>query len=124
MILLDTNIIIYLHNNKLGEKAKDILQNSSLCTCNIIIAEVLGFRNIDVEDAKYFKVLFVSMKNFIFDKEVTEKVIELRRNHNIKLPDAIIAATVLVNNLEFWTHNTNDFKNLPELRLFDPFVEE
>jgi predicted nucleic acid-binding protein len=122
MILLDTNIVIYLHDTQLNAPVLDTLRNSTLDTCNIIIAEVLGYKFIDPEDIKYFEGLFATMKNHIFDKEVTDKVIELRQTTNIKLPDAIIAATTLINGLVLWTHNTEDFKNVPKLQLFDPVL--
>ncbi len=120
MILLDTNIVIYLHGARLDASVADMLRNSTLDTCNIIIAEVLGYKLIDPEDAQYFRDLFATMKNHIFNKAVTDKVIELRQTSSIKLPDAIIAATALVNDLVLWTHNTDDFKNVPKLQLFDP----
>lgn len=120
MILLDTNTIIYLRNNQLDERAVDILRSSSLGTCNIVIAEVLGYKAMDQEDAGFFRDFFDSMKNYAFNKEVTEKVIELRKTTNIKLPDAIIAATALVNNLVLWTHNTKDFESVHSLKTFDP----
>ncbi len=120
MILLDTNVVIYLHGAQLDETVAEKLRNSTLDTCNVIVAEVLGYKSIDPEDAKYFEDLFATMKNHIFDKEVTSKVIELRQTTSIKLPDAIIAATALVNGLILWTHNTDDFKNVPKLQLFDP----
>ena len=120
MILLDTNIVIYLHGAQLSDAVTDKLRESALNTCNIIISEVLGYKSIDPEDVKYFEDLFATMRNNIFDKEVTSKVIELRQTTNITLPDAIIAATALVNGLVLWTHNTEDFKNIPKLQLFDP----
>lgn len=120
MILLDTNILIYLRNGRLNEKSIDLLRSSTLASCNIIVAEVLGFKLIDRDDAAYFKGLFESMKNLPFDDAVTEKVIELRQTVNIKLPDAIIAATALSNNAELWTHNTDDFRAVAGLQLFDP----
>jgi predicted nucleic acid-binding protein len=120
MILLDTNIVIYLHGTQLEDEVTDKLRNSSLDTCNVIIAEVLGYKFIDPEDAKYFEDLFSTMNNHIFNEQVTSKVIELRQTTNIKLPDAIIAATALVNGLILWTHNTDDFKNIPKLQFFDP----
>lgn len=123
MILLDTNLVIYLRNGQLDHTALEVLRNSSLDTCNIIVAEVLGFRFADPEDAQYFEALFATMKNHIFDKEVTRKVIELRQSTAIKLPDAIIAATALVNDLVLWTHNTDDFKKVPKLRLYDPLSD-
>jgi predicted nucleic acid-binding protein len=122
MILLDTNIIIYLHGAKLEDAVADKLQNTNLDTCNIIIAEVLGYKYIDPEDARYFEDLFATMKNHILNEEVTNKVIELRQTTNIKLPDAIIAATAIVNGLVLWTHNTDDFKSISKLQLFDPLL--
>jgi predicted nucleic acid-binding protein len=59
------------------------------------------------------------MRNYIFDREVTSKVIGLRRATSIKLSN-VIAATALVNELELWMHNLDDFKHVPKLRLFDP----
>lgn len=120
MILLDTNIVIYLHGSQLSDEIGNRLKSTTLDTCNIIIAEVLAYEFIDPEDAKYFEDLLASMKNHLFDRVVTGKVIELRRSINIKLPDAIIAATALVNDLELWTHNIADFEKVPDLRLFDP----
>lgn len=120
MILLDTNVVIYLHGAMLEDSVADKLRNSTLDTCNIIVAEVLGYKRMEPEDAEYFKSLFGTMRNHLLDKEVTNKVIELRQKTNIRLPDAIIAATALVNDLVLWTHNTDDFKNVPGLQLFDP----
>jgi len=120
MILLDTNIVIYLHGGQLEDEVRDELRSSSLDTCNIIIAEVLGYNFADSEDAEYFEKLFSTMNNYMLDKEVTNKVIALRKTTKIKLPDAIIAATALVNDLTLWTHDTGDFKGISKLRLFDP----
>jgi hypothetical protein len=122
MILLDTNIVIYLHGAQLEDEIADTLQNSSLHTCNIIVAEVLGYKSIDLEDIKYFENLFATMNNHIFDKEVTAKVIELRQTISIKLRDAIIAATAIVNGLVLWTHNVEDFEKVSKLSLFDPLA--
>jgi predicted nucleic acid-binding protein len=119
MILLDSNIIIYLRDPILGEKIANQLHGSRLHTCNIVIAEVLGYNAIEDVDAQYFEDLFATMKNHAFDDAITDKVIEIRRTVNIKLPDAIIAATALTNNLTLWTHN-DDFNDVPNLRLFDP----
>jgi toxin FitB len=123
MILLDTNIVIYLRNAVLSDESVSLLRANTLATCNIVIAEVLGFGSIDREDISYFRDLFESMKNLSFDDVVTERVIELRRSMNIKLPDAIIAATALANDAELWTHNLDDFKTVSGIRVFDPLTE-
>ncbi len=62
------------------------------------------------------------MKNCQFDDKVTKIVIELRKRYTIQLPDAIIAATALVNDLSLCTHNLEDFEQISDLLLFDPLV--
>ena len=123
MILLDSNIVIYLRDPILGEKIVGLLQNQRLDTCNIVVAEVLGFNGLENKDARYFVDLFDSMKNHLFNEEVTQKVIDIRRNTSLQLPDAIIAATAIVNKLTLWTHNTEDFKAVRDLKPFDPLFD-
>jgi toxin FitB len=52
--------------------------------------------------------------------EVINKTIEIRKSKKINLPDAIIAATSIVNNLILITRNTADFKNIIGLQVIDP----
>ena len=120
MILLDSNILIYLRDPEQGEAIVHHINSSRLATCNVIISKVLGFRGLEKSDAAYFERLFAAMTNYPFDDSVTRTVIELRRNHSIQLPDAIIAATAIVNNLTLWTRNTDDFNKISSLKLFDP----
>lgn len=122
MILLDSNVVIYLRDPKWGEKILSQIEDERLATCNVVIAEVLGFRGLEKSDTRYFEQLFVTMKNHEFDDTVTRIVIELRKHHTIQLPDAIIAATALVNDLSLCTHNTEDFEKIPDLLLFDPLI--
>jgi predicted nucleic acid-binding protein len=122
MILLDSNIVIYLRNPSWGEKILRQVEDERLATCNVVVAEVLGYKGLGKPDASYFEQLFETMKNCQFDDRVTKMVIELRRRHTIQLPDAIIAATALVNDLSLCTHNTEDFEKIPDLLLFDPLI--
>ena len=122
VILLDSNIVIYLRNPKWGEKIFSQIEDERLATCNVVVSEVLGFKGLEKSDADYFERFFVTMKNFQFDDTVTKMVIELRRRHTIQLPDAIIAATALTNDLSLCTHNVEDFEKIPDLLLFDPLI--
>ena len=70
----------------------------------------------------------IVLKNFIADsfvfeleQEIKEKTAELRKTYSIKLPDAIIAATALVNNLTLLSRNTKDFNKIEGLMLQNPF---
>jgi predicted nucleic acid-binding protein len=49
-----------------------------------------------------------------------KQLIELRMAHKIKLPDAIIAATALVNGLGVVSRNASDFNKVPGLDVVDP----
>ena len=51
--------------------------------------------------------------------DVVNKAIELKRSRKIKTPDAIVAATALVFELNLLTRNTKDFDWL-QLALINP----
>jgi hypothetical protein len=52
---------------------------------------------------------------------MVKKVISIRQNHKIKLPDAIILATSLVNNYSLITANVDDFINIDiSLEIINP----
>lgn len=81
--------------------------------------ELLGFNAPD----EHYKTL----SNFINDATVldlTDSVVDatiaIRKKHKTKLPDAIIAATVLVYDLVLISRNISDFKNIDGLQIIDP----
>lgn len=100
---------------------------------NIVIDALNGVEAADAEYAKYERVLIsrvtwievligagqvdADVRDFLGGRfeiipiglEVAEKTVELRRSHRIRLPDAIIWATALVNNAILVTRNTKDF---------------
>jgi predicted nucleic acid-binding protein len=53
--------------------------------------------------------------------EIIDTTIEVRKNHKIKLPDAIIAASALVNRLTLISRNTKDFQNIGGLNCVNPY---
>lgn len=64
--------------------------------------------------------IFLSVAHILsLDNDITNETIALRRAHKIKLPDAIIAATAIVNNLTLVTHNTKDFTQITGLSLIN-----
>ena len=52
--------------------------------------------------------------------DIADECIIIRKVHKTKLPDAIIAATALVNNLTLITRNISDFKNIEDLKVINP----
>jgi predicted nucleic acid-binding protein len=83
--------------------------------------EVLGFNLQSGED--YQIVVDFINDNMVYnlDEPIINKTIELRKKYKIKLPDAIIAATALCNDLAIVSRNTDDFKKIKELKIINPF---
>jgi predicted nucleic acid-binding protein len=56
------------------------------------------------------------------DKQISEKSIELieyyKLSHGLQIPDAIIAATAIVYQIELYTYNVRDFDFIPNLVLY------
>jgi len=52
---------------------------------------------------------------------LAEKTIELRTSSSISLPDAVIAASALSLDATLVTRNEEDFTQVTELRIFNPF---
>jgi hypothetical protein len=70
--------------------------------------------------------LLESAKIYHVDEDIANKAIELRRKTSIKLADAVIAATAILNNLNnlrLATRNVNDFKGVEKLEVINPFKE-
>jgi predicted nucleic acid-binding protein len=55
------------------------------------------------------------------DQSIKLKTIEIRKKFKLKLPDAIIAASALVNNHILITNNLTDFNKVSKLKVIDPF---
>ncbi|MFN3849522.1 MAG: PIN domain-containing protein [Spirosomataceae bacterium] len=65
--------------------------------------------------------IFVDESNIIgLNDEVIEKTIEIRRNVKVKLPDAIIAASAIVNDFTLISDNDSDFLRIPHLKYINP----
>jgi predicted nucleic acid-binding protein len=119
--LIDTNTIIDAQMKKLPENGllflADII-NEDFTISFITYIEFLGYK-----DTTKASEDFIALANVIeVNKEIIDTCISLRRIRNIKLPDAIIAATALVYNLSIVSHNTSDFQNIKGLNVIDPYT--
>lgn len=124
--LLDTNIAIYYIDNKLPDTAADFVDGILKVECNLSIItkmELLGWQAPTLKDLQTIENFVLESSIFLLSDAVVQKVIEMRRTHKIKLPDAIIAATALVHNLTLVSRNDQDFKPLKGLLYFNPFTD-
>ncbi len=55
--------------------------------------------------------------------QVVQKAIEINRSIKIKLPDAVIAATAIVNDFTLISRNDDDFEKVPGLKYLNPFSD-
>ncbi|TVR78458.1 MAG: type II toxin-antitoxin system VapC family toxin [Chitinophagaceae bacterium] len=118
-LLFDSNIIIYLSKKLLDARAFTKIEDVP-CISVITYMEVMGYR-FKYKSEKEFIENFCTIAHLIeLDKSIVTRVVKLRSENNIKLPDAIIAATALEANMTLITHNASDFKGISGLNLLDP----
>ena len=123
MYLVDTNILIYCFNNDIPMDSVDKIEEIFSQHFNISIItkmEFLGFRGHNENSFKQAKSFIMNANAIGLDDVISDRVVDIRRSHNIKLPDAIIAATAIENDLILVTRNTDDFKNT-SVKLYNPF---
>ncbi|MBW8050027.1 MAG: type II toxin-antitoxin system VapC family toxin [Cytophagales bacterium] len=119
-LLFDSNIIIYLSKGLLD--AKEFTNAEDVPHISVITyMEVMGYRFKRVKEKRFIEKFCADAYILSLDDEIVNKVIALRKEKNIKLPDAIITATALKNKMQLITRNTVDFKNIKGLNLFNPF---
>nr|AGS52115.1 nucleic acid-binding protein [uncultured bacterium contig00029] len=118
--LLDTNVVIDFMAKNLPassqQKVADIIDDEANISL-ITKIELLSY-----SDVEQNVIDFVYSSNvLILSDKIVNKTIELRRKHKKKLPDTIIAATALVNNLTVATRNVTDFVDFDNLSVWNPW---
>lgn len=122
--LIDTNVAIEYIGETLPEKALSLLDGIIDARFYISVInkiELLGFGSItEDEELKFLEFINAA---FVLDlnEDVVNSTIEIRRQYKTKLPDAIIAATALVNQLTIITRNTRDFDKIEAVKVLNPY---
>jgi len=122
-ILIDTNIAIGYIGNRLNVQSMDKLDslfNNQYHLSVINKIEMLGYPDLNKNEEEKFKLLINHSIMHPIDDKTIEMTINIRKKNRIKLPDAIIAATCLINRLDILTLNTKDFENIEGLKVFLP----
>ncbi len=122
--LIDSNIIIDYTSGLLPQHASDFVEdvfNRAFVISVVVKVEVLGY------DDPFEKQLY--MEEFIraaliipLNDAVVQQAIVLKRKYKkLKLGDAIIAASALINDLTVVTRNVADFKGVENLHFINPW---
>lgn len=117
MIVLDTNIFIYLADRTLQGT---IIGQHLPAHASVTRIEALGFDELSVAQASLLRNLFARSTEFDLSPAIVERAIQLRQVKKMRLGDAIIAATALEADAELWTANTRDFQGINDLRIHNP----
>jgi hypothetical protein len=117
--LLDSNIIIYSGLEKFSF-LRELFYEENVFISDITILEVLGFSRITPEQEEYFKDVFSIINRISISNEIITEAIRLRKNFNLSVGDAIIAATAKVHNLSLYTNNESDFSGITFLNIVNP----
>jgi predicted nucleic acid-binding protein len=124
--LWDTNIAVYYLQQHLPSKAEklidEMLEINTPRLSVISEIELLCWKMASEKDIKIINAFLMEVYIIELEKDIKLKTVEIRKTYTLKLPDAIIAATALVNNLTIITRNTKDFTAISQLKILDPFI--
>ena len=117
MILLDTNIFIYLAK---GTLATEKISGTDIAHASITKIEALGFSTLPANELLLLSSLFDESQALDLSNLVITQAIKLRQAKKMSLGDAIIAATAIEHNLELWTANMDNYKHIENLKIINP----
>lgn len=67
---------------------------------------------------KFISLFEIIELNKSISNIATELIFEYSKSHNLDIPDSLIAATAMENNLKLYTLNIKDFRFIKSLKLF------
>jgi predicted nucleic acid-binding protein len=105
-ISLDTNIIIDYTKRKDNFLSKvDISKKRNIIISIITQIELLCFKKLDLEDEIYIKFILNNFEIIPLEQNIALIATSLRREKNLKIPDAIIVSTAVVHNAVLITND-------------------
>ena len=122
LILCDTGIFFDLfHQDPNVCRELDHLGFSRLLISSVSVAET--YYGMKKRETRETRELVKRFSIYHTDKEVSRKFLQLMLaypDHRMAIPDAFIAATALVANVELFTLNRKDFDYVEGLKLYNP----
>jgi predicted nucleic acid-binding protein len=121
--LIDTSAVIKYLNETLpanGLSLMDKIVDKESIISFIAEIELQAWSPPNQEDLKIYQ-FFVSSSTVIgVDDNIIKETIKIRKS--FKLPDALIAATAITNNMTLIADNDKDFKQVTELKYINPNI--
>ena len=118
--LIDTNILIYILQGK--PQVKYFAESEVLTISFITEMEILGKYQIPESERRIIENALRHCYIIEIDDRIKQSAINIKQQNRMKLPDAIIAATAIKNNIALVTADKG-FKNIADLDLLMIDVE-
>jgi len=112
-IVVDTSLIINLFNGI--NEVQELISDRDLFVSVISEIEVLSFPHILPKDSELLKSFLSQCYIVDIEPAIKEITIAIRSKLNIKLPDAVIAATAIYHDLPLFTMDKG-FRKIPDLQ--------
>lgn len=124
MILCDTNILIEFYKNNSTIVNELRLIGADRLAISIITQAELYYGAINKAELLKIQKHLNLLPNLPIDNQVSAQFIQLMEryslSHKLAIPDALIAATALVNNVSLYTLNLKDFRFIEGINLYIP----
>jgi predicted nucleic acid-binding protein len=122
-LVFDSSTLILFLNDALPEAAVELLnvnlQSGLAFVSAIVRAEVLAWREHSDASLTAARALLDVCHLVPVSAAVADEAARIRRETGLKLPDALIAATALLQPATLVTANGRDFRRVPELVLIE-----
>ena len=124
MILCDTNILIEFYKD--NPSVKTVFREAGIANLAISTVTIgeLYFGARDKGELRKIKKHLALLTQLQITAEISKSFINLLESyalsHRLSLPDALIAATAIENDLLLYTFNLKDFRYIPALKLYAP----
>lgn len=124
MILCDTNILIEFYKGNSDVIAE--LQKIGLVdlAISVVTAGELYYGAMDKRELGKIQKHLSLLNQIPLDSDISAKFLSLLEeyalSHKLSVPDALIAATAVSQNLQLYTLNLKDFQYIPDLVLHKP----
>lgn len=119
--LIDTNSVIDYLDNKLPDNANGLIDGIDSQISVITRMELLAWPGATDKQTSVLKKFINDSEVFALEEPIILKAIVIRKTYKTKLPDAIIAATAIVNDLTIITRNKKDYDRIEELKIINPY---
>ncbi len=122
LVLCDTNIIIefYKENPGVIKNLHDIGQQNiavSIVTSGELLYGALNKKELNQikSDLEHLQIIHLTPE---IGECFTQLMIDYSLSHRLSLPDGLIAATALTENILLYTHNLKDFKHIKGIQVY------